>query len=64
MAHLLVFGYPDSSGDGYCFDYARVRQDGEAPVVRLSHENAEAEDRADSFIEFVQSAEAGRFEHD
>ena len=34
LTHLLVFGDTDSSGDNYCFDYARIRQDGEAPVVR------------------------------
>jgi len=50
------------SGDCYCFDYSRQREDGEIPVVWWSHETAEIEDRAETFAEFVEKVKIGVFE--
>ncbi len=59
--HLLPFA-SFGSGDYYCFDYSRLRQDGEVPIVWWSYETAEVEDRAETFIEFVAMVKAGVFD--
>lgn len=56
--HLLPFGSFDTS-DYYCFDYSRQDSQGEAPIVRWSHETGDTEDRAASFAEFATKVEAG-----
>jgi cell wall assembly regulator SMI1 len=61
--HLLPFA-SYGTGDFYCFDYDRIRPDGEMPVVRWSHDSGEIEDRAKSFAEFLQKAERGDYEYD
>ena len=61
--HLLPFG-EFGTGDYYCFDYSRVRADGEVPVVRWSHETGEAEDRAATFAEFLERLRRGEYESD
>lgn len=54
--HLLPFASCES-GDLYCFDYTRKREDGEVPIVWWSHETAETKDKAGTFSEFAQKAE-------
>lgn len=61
--HLLPFGN-FGTGDYYCFDYSRVRADGELPVVRWSHETGEVEERAETFKEFLERLRQGKYEHD
>ena len=63
FAHLLPFG-EYGTGDYYCFDYSRVRADGEVPVVRWSHETGEIEDRAETFPEFLEKAASGEYDYD
>ena len=58
--HLLPFSSYDS-GDYYCFDYSRQREDGEVPVVWLSHETGEYEDRAETFAEFAQRVKTNAY---
>lgn len=60
-SHLIPFG-DHGSGDYYCFDYSRQREDGEVPVVWLSHETGEYEDRGETFAEFVQKVKAAAFD--
>jgi cell wall assembly regulator SMI1 len=59
--HLLPFA-SFGSGDYYCFDYNRQRQDGETPIVWWSHETAETEDRAETFAEFVEKVNDGVYD--
>ena len=61
--HLLPFG-EFGTGDYYCFDYSRVRADKETPVVRWSHETGAAEDRAETFTEFLERLRQGEYEND
>lgn len=61
--HLLPFSCV-GNGDYYCFDYSRLTEDSECLVVIWSHETGECEDRAESFTDFLQKAEAGEFEMD
>ncbi|MDQ4123537.1 MAG: SMI1/KNR4 family protein [Acidobacteriota bacterium] len=61
--HLLPFA-DYGTGDFYCFDYARMNENGEAFIVRWSHETGEIEDRAKTFAEFVEKAEQGMYEFD
>jgi hypothetical protein len=63
FTHLLPFA-DFGSGDYYCFDYSRLKPDGEAPVVRWSHETGKTDDRANSFSEFAAKAKAGEFKAD
>jgi hypothetical protein len=60
FSHLLPFG-DFGTGDYYCFDYTRVNSEGEAAVVRWSHETRETEDRAESFLEFTSKLQTGAF---
>jgi hypothetical protein len=45
FTHLLPFA-DFGTGDYYCFDYSRLDSQGEAPVVRWSHETGDTDDRA------------------
>lgn len=45
-------------GDYFCFDYSRLNQKHETPVVLWSHETGGIEDVADNFAEFVDGLEA------
>jgi hypothetical protein len=63
FGHLLPFAN-FGTGDFYCFDYLRRNAQGEAPVVRWSHETGDTDDRAESFAAFVVKAEAGDFDND
>lgn len=57
--HLLPFS---CCADYYCFDYSRKREDGEVPIVWLSHETGEIEERACSFAEFIEKVKVGEIE--
>lgn len=61
--HLLPFA-SYGTGDYYCFDFSRKQSDGEAPVVRWSHETGETEDRGETFFDFCQRLGRGEFEYD
>lgn len=61
--HLLPFA-DFGVGDYYCFDYARQMRDGEAPVVRWSHETGDTQERAASFAEFLLRLRDGAFDDD
>jgi hypothetical protein len=61
FAHLLPFSAV-GNGDYYCFDYQRQKPSGERPVIIWTHETGECEDRALSFNEFLQKAEAGAYQ--
>ena len=63
FTHLLPFA-DYGTGDFYCFDYSRQEADGEAPVVRWSHETGDTDPRASSFSEFVIKLQAGEFKYD
>jgi len=52
------------TGDYYCFDYARLSQNGEPMVVHWSHETGETTPRGDSFHDFVTRLKAGEFDQD
>lgn len=52
-AHLLPFA--NVEGDYHCFDFSRMRADGECPVVRWSHETGERETLADQFNQFLEN---------
>ena len=61
--HLLPFA-EYGTGDYYCFDYSRLRVDGETPVVHWFHETGETEDRAQTFGEFLERLIQGEYECD
>jgi len=63
FTHLLPFA-DYGTGDYYCFDYSRLNSQGEAPVVRWSHEIGDTDDRAPSFSEFASKVQAGEFDND
>jgi hypothetical protein len=63
FSHLLPFANY-GTGDFYCFDYSRLNSQGEAPVVRWSHETGDTDDRADTFAEFAARVQAGEFGYD
>ena len=60
-ASLLPFGL-FGTGDYYCFDYSRMSETGEIPVVLWNHETEECEDRAPDFATFVERLIKGEFE--
>ena len=61
--HLLPFA-EYGTGDYYCFDYSRLRDDGEVPVVHWSHDTGEIEDRAQTFAEFLEKLIQAEYEAD
>lgn len=44
-------------GDYFCFDYSRLNEKRETPVVLWSHETGSSEDVADNFADFVERVE-------
>jgi hypothetical protein len=63
FTHLLPFA-EYGSGDFYCFDCSRLNLEGEAPIVRWSHETGDTDERAASFSEFITKVHAGEFAGD
>ena len=61
--HLLPFA-EYGTGDYYCFDYSRLDDDGETPVVHWSHDTGEIEDRARTFALFLENLIQGEYEAD
>jgi cell wall assembly regulator SMI1 len=61
--HLLPFA-EYGTGDYYCFDYSRLRNDGEVPIVHWCHDTGEIEDRARTFAEFLEKLIQGEYEAD
>jgi len=53
-----------SNGDFCCFDYSKVSDDGEVPVVLWSHETGDTEPRAATFHEFLIRLGRGEFDND
>jgi hypothetical protein len=49
-------------GDLWCVDLGRVGADGEAPIVRWSHETGERHDEANTFAQFIQKRDAGELD--
>jgi len=60
LVHIGMYG----NGDFCCFDYSRVRNNGEVPIVLWSHETGDTEDRAQDFTDFLVKLERGKFDHD
>jgi hypothetical protein len=63
FSHLLPFA-DYGTGDYYCFDYSHLKENGEYPIVKWSHETGETELRASCFTEFVRKVLAGKFDED